>query len=99
VISIHESIYSLVEIVKRKTDLATSLIQIYRDTSKAKSSILDENKTLENYGFTGGEFNTISKQSGDQKATLYFDFSILPHSDPILNSDYYFNSYKSYSKK
>ena len=97
IISIHETIYSLIQIIKEKTDIASTLIQVYKDTGKAKSSILDEDKTLEYYGYTGGSYNDVLKSN--EKILLYFDFSTLNNNDPILNCDYYFFNYKSSYKK
>lgn len=95
----HSTIYSLIELIKQKVDIASSRISIYRDVTKSKQSYLEETKTLEECGLaTGaGAYNDVFKSQ--DKLTLYYDFKILNNDDPILNCDYYFSDYKFLTKK
>ena len=101
VISIHEPIYELIEIIKERTEIASYLIQVYKEASKSKGTALDDHRTLEYYGYTScgdSSYNAAAKSS--DKIVLYYDFALLEGGlDPILHCDYYFNSYSSYVKK
>lgn len=99
VISIHEPIYELIEIIKERTDIASSLIQVYKEASKSKGTALDDHRTLEYYGYTGDTSYNAAVKSSD-KIVLFYDFALLENGlDPILHCDFYFNSYSSYVKK
>jgi hypothetical protein len=96
-ISIHEPVYELIEIIKEKTDIASMMIQIYKESSKSKGTALDNSKSLEYYGYTGGLYNEVKKNG--EKLVLFYDYATLGTDCPILNSDYYFHSYSSFYKK
>ena len=98
IISIHEPVYELIEIIKERTDIASTLIQIYREATKSKGTALEERHSLEHYGFTGGtSYDEVAKSI--EKSVLFFDYAILGTDDPILNCDHYFSNYKAYLKK
>jgi hypothetical protein len=90
-------VHSLIELIKDKLDIVSYKISIYRDIQKSKSSYLEEHKSLEDYGYKGELYEDALKSS--DKLALYFDYRVLNNDDPILNSDYYFNDYKYFSKK
>jgi hypothetical protein len=96
-ISIHEPIYELIEIIKQETDIASTMIQIYKEASKSKGTALDNSKSLEFYGYTGGPYNDVKKSS--EKLMLFYDYATLGNDCPILNCDFYFHSYSSFNKK
>ena len=96
-ISVHEPIYELIEIIKFKKDIASTLIQIYKEATKIKGTALEESKTLEFYGYKGGAYNDVLKNG--EKVALFFDYAILGNDDPILNCDHYFHDYKSFPFK
>jgi hypothetical protein len=90
-------ILSLIELIKEKNDIVSMKISIFHDTSKSKASYLEENKTLESYGFAGKTYADCIESS--EKVVLFFDYMILANDDPILNCDFYFHNYKSTPKK
>ncbi|CAF0754073.1 unnamed protein product [Brachionus calyciflorus] len=92
IVNTKTKIISLIEMLKERLDIASYKISLYQDVSKTKSSYLDESSTLENYGYSGVSYNE-AVQSSD-KVILFFDYWILRNDDPILNCDFYFNSYK-----
>jgi uncharacterized ubiquitin-like protein YukD len=96
IISIHEPVYELIEIIKERTDIATSLMQVYKEASKSKGTALDENRSLEYYGYAGGQYNDVKKSA--DKIMLFYDYATLGNDCPILNSDFYFSDYSSYRK-
>lgn len=97
IVSCNMKIISLIEIIKNKTDIASTKISIFTDTSRSKQSHLDENKTLRHYGFTGAPYNDVA--AGNDKTVLYYDYAILGNNDPILNCDIYFHNYKNHDRQ
>ena len=85
-------IYSVIELIKRKTDIATTKMIVFQDLAHPRSSSLDEYKTFEDYGFKGTSYDEA--EHGTERLVLYFDFLVLENSCPILNSDFYFNDSK-----
>ncbi len=81
-------VYDLVDIIKERTDIASTKITVFRDLESA----MDENATLESFGFVGGEYNEVAKSHS--KTILFYDYDVLPKKDPILNCDFYFHNYK-----
>jgi hypothetical protein len=92
----HLKVYSLIELIKEKLDIASYKISIYREANKSKANYLEENRTLEEYGYIGASYNDTLKSI--DKVTLFFDYRILENDDPILNSDFYFHNYKKANK-
>ena len=90
----HIKILSLIDLIRKKTEIKSNRIIIYRDNSRVKSSKLDENKNLEYYGIEGYNYEEAEKLSNAEKIVLYYDYAILDNNDPILNSDFYFNDSK-----
>ena len=88
----HMKIFSLIELIRKRTDIASNMISIYTDTAKSKTSQLDDTRTLESYGYQGREYNTVLKSN--EKVTLFYDYKILHPIDPIINCDFYFHKYK-----
>lgn len=91
----HSKIYSLIEMIKNQLDVASYKISLYRDTSNTKAAYLKENLTLEECGFSGSS-NYNEVLASKEKTIFYFDYQIVFPDDPVLNSDYYFNSYKKH---
>jgi hypothetical protein len=91
----HIKILSLIHLIRQKTEIKSNRIIIYRDNSRAKSSKLDENKSLEYYGIEGYSYDEADQLSNVDKVILYYDYAILDNKDPILNSDFYFNDSKN----
>ena len=92
IVNTKTKIYSLIELLKDRLDIVSYKISIYQDVSKSKNSYLDENRSLESYGYAGGAYNDVLQSN--EKVVLFFDYWILKNEDPILNCDFYFNSYK-----
>ena len=92
IVNTKSKIISLVELLKDRLDIASYKISIFQDPAKTKGSYMDENKSLENYGFVGLDYNQT--MLNNEKIILYFDYYILKDNDPILNCDFYFNDYK-----
>ena len=83
-------VYDLVDIIKDRTDIASTKFTIFRDHTL--ESAMDENDTLESFGFVGGDYNEVAKSHS--KTILFYDYDVLSKKDPILNCDFYFHSYK-----
>ncbi len=83
-------VYDLIDIIKDRTSIVSTKFTIFRDHTL--ESAMDENSTLENYGFVGGEYNEVAKSHN--KTILFYDYDVLTKKDPVLNSDFYFHNYK-----
>lgn len=53
---------------------------------------MDNSRTLESYGFNGGEYNDVKERK--EKTVIFYDYDILDNDDPILNCDFYYHDYK-----
>jgi hypothetical protein len=93
----HMQIYGLIEMIREKTDIASNKICIYREANRSKSSYLDEERTLESYGFVGLPYDQMLKKN--EKLVLYYDYYLFADYDPILNCDFYFHNYPKNSTK
>ena len=80
----------IIETIIERTDIASNKISLFREL--VLDSYMENNKTLEEYGFIGGEYNKVA--SSHSKTLLYFDYDILENTDALLNSDFYFHDYK-----
>lgn len=90
----HIKVYSLINLIKQKTQITSNKIIIYRDNTRSKSSKLDEFKNLEYYGIEGYSYEEAKQLTHVDRVLLYYDYAILDNNDPILNSDFYFNDMK-----
>ena len=89
----HMTIYSLIEFVKKKMDVASTHVALFKDPSRHKSVKLEEHKTLEESGYKGASYDSPNEYS------LFYDYLTTMRDDPILNSDFYFLNSKSSLKK
>lgn len=92
IVNSKSKIISLIQLLKDRLDIASYKISIFQDPTKTKGSYMDENKSLENFGFVGSDYHQTLHNN--EKIILYFDYYILTDNDPILNCDFYFNDYK-----
>lgn len=86
----HVKIFDLIDMIKDKVDIASNKISIYRDITI--ESIMDEDKTLKDYGYKGRDYNIVLNDK--QKNVFFYDYEILDNKDPILLSDFYFHDYQ-----
>ncbi len=89
----HMTIHSLIELIKKKGDIASIHVALFKDPSRHKSVKLDENKTLEDCGYIGGTYDEPNEYS------IFYDYLTTLRDDPILNSDFYFINSKYTLKK
>lgn len=87
------TIYSLIEFVKKKTDIASTHLALFKDPTRQKSVRLDESKTLEECGYHGWTFDEPNEY------ILFYDYITCLRDDPILNCDHYFMNSKPALKK
>ena len=91
----HLKVFSLIELIKEKTDIASNKIILYQDyktSTGEKSGKMDIEKTLEEHGYMGKNYNELNDS---EKVNIFFDYKILGDNDPILKSDFYFHDYKN----
>ena len=89
-VSTHLKILDLIELIKERTEISSNRICIYRDL--CLESLMENSKTLDSYGFVGGDYNTILSRK--EKVAIFYDYDILDNDDPILNCDFYYHNYK-----
>lgn len=80
----HLTIFSLIEMIKKKADIASNRISIFKDPSRHKSVKLEEGKTLEECGYKGGP------HENPKEYVVFYDYTTVLRDDPIINSDFYF---------
>lgn len=86
----HLKVYELFDLITNKTDIVSNKISIYRELMI--ESLMDDDRTLESYGFKGGEYNQVL--NSHEKCVFFYDYEILDNDDPILNCDFYYHDYK-----
>ncbi len=91
----HMTVYSLIEMIKKRNEIASMYVDIFRDPSRSKSQLLDEFKTLEQCGFKGSTYDS------PKEYVLFYDFRTIKRfrNDPIMNSDFYFINNRRPNKK
>jgi hypothetical protein len=78
------TIFTLKELIKKKKDIVSTHLALFRDVTRTRSSMLDDNKTLEECGFKGGSFNN------PKEYCIYYDYVTTFRFDPLMSSDFYF---------
>lgn len=86
----HMKVSDIIDIIKERTEIASNKISLFREL--VLESFMENNKTLEDYGYIGAEYNKVA--SSHSKTLLYYDYDVLEKNDPLLNSDFYFHDYK-----
>lgn len=86
----HSKVIDLIELIIERTDIASNRICLYREL--LIESLMENERTLESYGFIGGEYNEVKERK--EKTIFFYDYDILDNDDPILNCDYYYHDYK-----
>jgi hypothetical protein len=76
----HMTVYTLKQIVKKKTDVASSQVTLLRDPVKNKQAVLNEQQTLEQAGFAGGPYENPCAY------TIYYDFATGFGHEPLVFS-------------
>ena len=80
----HATVFYIIELIKKRTDIAARTLSLFRDTSRSKTSHLEENNTLEECGFVGGSYES------PKEYTIFFDYITLFREDSVINCDFYF---------
>jgi hypothetical protein len=93
VIYSHMTVFTLIEFVKKKTDVASTHIALFKDPTRQKLVRLDESKTLEECGYTGSIYDSPNEY------IIFYDYVTCLRKDPILNCDHYFMNNKQTTKK
>ncbi|XP_051889276.1 uncharacterized protein LOC127580103 [Pristis pectinata] len=81
----HMKVYGLIGQIRGWTGVESTVLNIYRDHSCSRESLLPLELSLEECGFPGGPHHSPTT------ALLYYDYCIEFSNCPILNCDHYIN--------
>lgn len=80
----HLPVCGLIQMIIAETDISSSKIAVFRDTSRSPESVLPPTMTLEECGFVGEVLTSCEEH------VLYYDYTVEFTDCPILMCDHYF---------